>query len=400
VADFAAVIAALFPILGITFIDILGFSILIPILPFYAQHFGASDTVIGILFATFAACQFVAGPFWGNVSDRIGRKGVLIVSQAGATIGWTMLAFASTLAWVFVARIVEGFSGGNIGVTQAYVADRVAPEDRARAFGYIGASFSAGLVIGPAAGGALLGRYGYALPFLVAAGLQVVTLLATVFFLPEATAAKGEKQEIPSFADIPRCFGEARVAPVLVQKLSYSLGLFAWFSVFALVLQHQLRYNAQWTSYTFAIFGVAGVLTQVFAVGAITQAVGNRTASNIGFFCMVAFFAWIPFVRSIWTLLPAIALFSLGMALTNATLAALLSDAAPKRLQGTVLSVGDSMQSVSGIIMPAIATTVLAFYGVPWTAAISLFFVAVALTLGLSARRAERRAEMRPAPLP
>ncbi|MBV9102143.1 MAG: MFS transporter, partial [Candidatus Eremiobacteraeota bacterium] len=289
------VIATLVPILGITFIDILGFSILIPILPFYAQHFGASDTEIGVLFATFAACQFVAGPIWGNVSDRIGRKGVLIVSQAGATIGWTMLAFAPTLLWVFIARMVEGFSGGNIGVTQAYVADRVPPSERARAFSYIGASFSAGLVLGPAAGGFLLGRFGYTLPFLLAAALQVVTLLLTVFFLPESVAERGEKTSVPSLRDIPRCFADPRVSPVLVQKLSYSLGLFAWFSVFALVLQKQLHFTAQSTSYTFAIFGLIGVALQLFAVGSVTDAVGNRAASNIGFASMVAFFASIPF---------------------------------------------------------------------------------------------------------
>jgi MFS transporter, DHA1 family, tetracycline resistance protein len=383
------VIATLLPILGITFIDILGFSILLPILPYYAQHYGASDTIVGVLFATFAACQFVAGPIWGNVSDRIGRKAVLIISQVGATIGWTMLAFAPSLAWVFVARVVEGFSGGNIGVTQAYVSDRVQPEDRARAFGYIGASFSAGFVLGPAAGGLLLGRYGYTMPFLLAAALQVVTLLATIFFLPESVAAKGEKQELPSLRDIPRSFAEPRVAPVLVQKLSYSLGLFAWFAVFALVLQSQLHFNVQTTSYTFAVFGVIGVAMQLFAVGAITDALGNRTASNIGFGSMVAFFVLIPFVHDFWTLLPAIVLFSLGMSLTNATIAALLSDAAPQSLQGTVLSVGDSMQSVSGIVMPAISTSVLAWYGTPWTASISLVFVSLALALGLGAKRRE-----------
>jgi DHA1 family tetracycline resistance protein-like MFS transporter len=119
------VFARLFPILGITFIDVLGFSILVPIMPYFVRHFGASYVAVGALFAVFAFCQFVSAPLWGNVSDRIGRKRVLVISQIGATLGWTGLAFAPTLAWVFVARIVEGISGGNISVTQAYVADRV-----------------------------------------------------------------------------------------------------------------------------------------------------------------------------------------------------------------------------------------------------------------------------------
>src|SRR6516165_7442177 len=112
-------VARILPILGITFIDILGFSILIPIMPYFVLHFGASDIVVGLLFSTFATMRFIAGPVWGNVSDRIGRKKVLIISQVGATIGWTMLAFANSLGFVFLARIIEGASGGNISVTQA-----------------------------------------------------------------------------------------------------------------------------------------------------------------------------------------------------------------------------------------------------------------------------------------
>lgn len=125
-------IRKLIPILGITFIDILGFSMLIPVMPYFVTHFGVSAFIVGILFSTFSLCQFIAGPIWGNVSDRVGRKRVLIISQVGATIGWAMLAFAGNIFWVFVARIVEGVSGGNIGITQAYVADLVQPKERAR----------------------------------------------------------------------------------------------------------------------------------------------------------------------------------------------------------------------------------------------------------------------------
>ncbi|MGP6159741.1 MAG: MFS transporter, partial [Vulcanimicrobiaceae bacterium] len=183
--------ARLLPILGITFIDILGFSILIPILPYYVRHFGASYVVVGLLFSTFAFCQFVGGPVWGNLSDRIGRKRVLIVSQLGASVGWAMLAFAPSLPWVFAARVIEGFSGGNLSVTQAYVADRVEPGERARAFAFIGAAFSAGLVLGPLFGGLLFDRFGYRMPFLLATAMQLVTLLVTILFLPENVAAEG-----------------------------------------------------------------------------------------------------------------------------------------------------------------------------------------------------------------
>jgi DHA1 family tetracycline resistance protein-like MFS transporter len=382
--------ATLVPILGITFIDILGFSILIPILPYYVQHFGAPYIVVGLLFTSFALCQFVAGPLWGNLSDRIGRKSVLIVSQIGATIGWTMLAFAPSLPWVFAARIIEGFSGGNISVTQAYVADRVEAGQRARAFAYVGAAFSAGLVFGPLAGGALLSAYGYRTPFLLAAALQVVTLLLTVFFLPESVAEKAEGAKAPGFHEIVRFLGDRRVSPVLVQKLTFSLGLYAWFAAFALVLKILLGFGAAQTSYFFASFGVFSIIFQLGVVGRLTDRLGVRLTSNLGLAAGCLFFVSIPFVRNVGSLLATMSLFAFSLSVTNATLAALLTDASPDEVRGTVLGVGSSLESVSGVIMPTLSTAVLSAYGPPWTGAVSAFFCFIALALGL---RAQRRPE-------
>jgi DHA1 family tetracycline resistance protein-like MFS transporter len=381
------VFARLFPILGITFIDILGFSILIPILPYYVQHFGAPYVAVGLLFATYALCQFIAGPLWGNLSDRIGRKSVLIVSQVGATIGWTMLAFAPTLVWVFVARAVEGISGGNISVTQAYVADRVEPAQRSQAFAYIGAAFSAGLVIGPVAGGTLLHAYGYRTPFLLAAGLQVLTLLATVFFLPEKVAEKAEGDKPATFSDIFRFFRDPRVSPLLVQKLAFSLGLYGWFASFALVIQILLGFGPTETSYFFASFGALSIVFQLLVVGRMVARFGPRRCSNMGFAAACLFFVTVPFAHNVFAMLGTIALFSFALSMTNATLAALLTDASPDAVRGTVLGVGSSLESVAGVVMPAISTAILASRGPAWTGAISAFFCAIALGLGIVAQR-------------
>ena len=186
-----AMIRKLIPILGITFIDIIGFSMLLPVLPYFVTHFGMSAFVVGLLLSTFSFCQLVSGPIWGNVSDRIGRKRVLIISQIGATIGWAMLAFAPNILWVFIARIVEGVSGGNIGITQAYVADLVEGKDRARAFGFISATFAAAMVFGPAGGGLLYSRFGFSAPFLAASALQFLTLILTIVLLPESRTQAG-----------------------------------------------------------------------------------------------------------------------------------------------------------------------------------------------------------------
>ena len=379
--------ALLLPILGITFIDILGFSILLPILPYYVKHFGASTVAVGALFSTFALCQVVAGPVWGNVSDRIGRKGALVVSQIGATIGWTGLAFAPSLGWVFVARIVEGLSGGNISVTQAYVADRVAPADRPRAFAYVGAAFSAGIVLGPLAGGLLLARFGYAMPFLLAAGLQLVTLFATIYFLPEDVAERGEDSSVASLRDILRSLADRHVSPVLVQKLAYSLGLYAWFAVYALVLGIVGHFGPSETSYMFAFFGAASIVFQLAVVGRLADRFGVRATSNLGFVAACGFFLAVPFLHDIRSIAIAQVAFAFALSVANATLATLLTDAAPERMRGTILGVGSALDSVAGVAMPTLAALVLARYGPPWTGAISAFFCAIALVLGLLAER-------------
>jgi DHA1 family tetracycline resistance protein-like MFS transporter len=380
------VIVKLLPILGITFIDILGFSILIPLMPYFVKHFGAPDIVVGGLFATFAFCQFVGGPVWGNVSDRIGRKAVLIVSQIGATIGWTMLAFAPTIGWVFAARIIEGFSGGNLSVTQAYVSDLVPPEQRGRAFSYIGAAFSAGIVFGPLSGGYLVGHYGFAVPFLLAAGLQVITLIVTILVLPESRRI-GTDEKPAGLAEIRLSLLDRRVAPIMWQKLVYSLGLYGWFSVFTLVLQAQLGFDASGASYFFCAFGLASIVFQVGLVGRLTDAIGDRRASNIGFFVLLIAFAIVPFTHAIGSAVAMVVFFSLGLSLENATIPALLSANAPDNLRGTILGAASSLESVSGMFMPVISTYVLQVAGVPPTVAITFGLTAIALSMGIAAVR-------------
>jgi DHA1 family tetracycline resistance protein-like MFS transporter len=376
------VIVRLLPILGITFIDILGFSILIPLLPFFVKRFGAPDIVIGALFATFALCQFVAGPIWGNVSDRVGRKTVLIVSQIGATIGWAMLAFAPNIGIVFLARIIEGFSGGNISVTQAYVADLVEPEKRGRAFAYIGAAFSAGLVFGPLSGGFLVKEYGFSVPFLLAAGLQLITLIVTIIVLPESRRRDPDEVSA-SLGDIGRALNAPQVSPVLWQKFVFSLGLYGWFAVFALVLQQQFGFDQTSTSYFFCAFGVVSVIMQLGVVGRLTDALGDQRASLIGFISLMAAFAIVPFAHNLVLAAAMVVCFSFGLSLANATIPALLSSRSPDNMRGTVLGAASSLESISGMLMPVVTTYTLQAAGVAPTAAIVFTFVTMALGMGI-----------------
>jgi MFS transporter, DHA1 family, tetracycline resistance protein len=391
-------IRRLLPILGITFIDIVGFSMLIPMLPYFVTHFGASAYVVGLLMATFSFCQFVSAPVWGNVSDRIGRKMVLIVSQIGATIGWAMLGLASGIATalavapigvVFAARILEGVSGGNISITQAYVADLVAPHERARAFGLIGAMFAAGMVFGPFGGGILYARFGFATPFLVAAGLQLVTLLLTITMLPESHA-RDKDAERAGMGAFFKSFRNPKLAPLLVQKLAISLALYGWFAVFALYLARQIGFSLSQTDYLFSIFAIFNVVMNAVVVGRVSARLGDRSMSNVGLISLVAGFALVPFVHNLAILSAMMLLFAFGMALTNTGITALISNAASDREQGTVLGTSSSLDSLSGILAPPVSTGVLGAYGSRFAGIESFTTAAIALALGLRNARGER----------
>jgi DHA1 family tetracycline resistance protein-like MFS transporter len=394
------VIRKLLPILGVTFIDIVGFSMLIPMLPYFVTHFGASPYVVGLLVATFSFCQFVSAPLWGIVSDRIGRKSVLIISQIGATIGWAMLGLAPNIAGalslapiavVFVARALEGVSGGNISITQAYVADLVESRERSRAFGLIGAMFAAGMVFGPAGGGLLYSRYGFAVPFLVAAALQFLTLIVTIVMLPESRARTHDQNRF-AIATLLASFGKPRLGRILWQKLAIALALYGWFAVFALYLQRQLGFSLARTDYLFSIFAVFNVFMNVVMVGRISARLGDRWMSNVGLTSLVVGFAVVPFVHNVLLLSALMLLFAFGMALTNTGITALISNAASDRDQGMVLGTSSSLDSLSGILAPPVSTGLLSGYGARFAGVESLVLAGLALVMGLRSARGEEAA--------
>lgn len=390
-------IRKLLPILGITFIDIVGFSMLIPMLPYFVTHFGVSAFVVGLLMSTFSLCQFISAPLWGSISDRIGRKAVLIISQIGATIGWAMLGLAPNIAAalalapivvVFLARIVEGISGGNISITQAYVADLVVPRERARAFGFISAMFAAGMVFGPLGGGILYAKFGFAVPFLTAAGLQLVTLALTIFMLPESHARSDEKERF-SIREFLSSFSKPQLARYLWQKLAIALALYGWFAVFSLYFQRQLGFTLTETDYFFSIFAIFNVVMNAVVVGRISSRLGDRWMSNIGLASLLVGFAVLPFVHSVAFMVATQIFFAFGMALANTGITALISGAASDRDQGKVLGTSSSLDSLSGILAPPISTKLLAAYGPAYAGLESFTMTAIALAMGLYNARGE-----------
>jgi DHA1 family tetracycline resistance protein-like MFS transporter len=293
-----------------------------------------------------------------------------------------MLAFAPTILWVFIARIVEGVSGGNIGITQAYVADLVEAKDRSRAFGLIGATFAAAMAFGPVTAGHLYAIWGYGAPFLAAASLQLVTLFLTFVLLPESRQRPSEEERV-HFSDIMVTVRNPVLRPILVQKLALSLSLYGWYIVIALFLKGQLHFTLQDTTTYFSIFAVINVAINGFAIGSASKRFGDRVMSNIGLTSLLASFLIIPFVHTPAMFVVSMVLFAIGGAYANSGITALLSNASSDRDQGTVLSVGSSLDSVAGIASPPVSTGLLSRFGPSFAGVDSAVFAAIALALGI-----------------
>jgi DHA1 family tetracycline resistance protein-like MFS transporter len=236
----------------IVFIDLLGFSLILPLLPFYAETFGASPFQIGLLVASYAAAQLVGAPLLGRLSDRIGRRPVLIISLIGTFIGFLMLGFANSLWMLFASRLLDGFTGGNISVAQAYITDVTDESNRAKGLGLLGAAFGLGFIIGPAVGG-ILSVYGFALPAFVAAGFSFISILGVILFLPEslteaarADMANRERQKF-SIGNLWRAINRPRVGPILNVRFFYGLAFAIFQTIFPLYALYRFGLDARST---------------------------------------------------------------------------------------------------------------------------------------------------------
>ncbi|MBV8424958.1 MAG: MFS transporter, partial [Candidatus Eremiobacteraeota bacterium] len=347
----------LFPILAITFVDVLGFTLLIPLLPYYAEHYGAKPIAVGAILATVAVFAFLAGPVWGRISDRTGRRTVLIAAQCLSTLSYVLLGIGGSLLMIFVARAIEGVAGALMGVTQAYVADLTEPKDRARAFGWLGASFGLGFLFGPVLGG-LLVRYGYPVPFYTAAALQVVTIILTVAILPESHRPP---EHPPSLRDVAASLAQPALRTLLLQTLFFALSFMMWIGVFALFVERVLGFGPSQTSLLYMIPATIGVCIQLFVIGWLNDRFDSRDIVVAGLAFGVLGMSFLAFVRDLPTFLATIVCWSLANALLRPTLGAMISRFAPEDRRGTIMGVNDSLNSIALIVGPITSTTILSY---------------------------------------
>jgi DHA1 family tetracycline resistance protein-like MFS transporter len=364
------------------FVNLVGFGIIIPLLPYYALTFGASPVIVGLLFAVFSLCQLAAAPALGDLSDRHGRRPVLIFSLAGTVISFVMLALAHSVTMLFAARIVDGLSGGNISTARAYVADVTEPKDRARAYGLIGAAFGLGFILGPALSG-VLSRVSYTAPIWAAAGLTLAATVMAWLWLPE-TVHRAHAGVGNPFRYLPDLLKRPPVRRVLVIDFMYWCAFAVFQTMFALLVARRFGFGVARTGYLFAGFGVLGAIIQGGLIRSVVRRLGDKRTFMVG----VAFGA-IGLVAA--AVVPTPAMFiaalvplALGIGFGHPTMSSLVSLVAKGDEQGRVQGAASAVESLGRTVGPVWGSASLQHIGesVPYLSAAILLLFTLAMAVG------------------
>ncbi len=350
------------------FIDLVGFGIVIPVLPFYAEGtaFNATPRTVGLLFASYSIMQLIFSPILGGLSDKHGRRPVLLLSIIGTGIGFLILGMATTLWMLFIGRILDGITGGNISTAQAYIADVTTEENRAKGMGLIGAAFGLGFIFGPAIGG-ILSHWGIHVPFFFAAVLCFANATLLFFTLPETVTADHPAKHSAAGG---RSLGHV-IASLKQPKLSYVLVIYFLFIVafsimttsFSLYTMFRFGYDAQHTGYLFAYVGLIAVIIQGGLIGRLVKRFGEIPLVIFGALCFAISLFAVPFVGpaagGLGALLIGGGVFSMGNSLATPALTSLASKSVGPAQQGVVLGVTQSTASLARAVGPSLTAILI-----------------------------------------
>ena len=385
----------------IVFVDLLGFGLILPLLPFYADAYGASPFVVGLLAASYAAAQLIGAPVLGRLSDRYGRRPILLISIAGTIVGFLLLGLAEPLGRalagnspaattnaiilgiLFLSRILDGVTGGNISVAQAYITDVTDENNRARGLGLIGAAFGLGFIIGPAMGGALSAGEQYATPAFVAAAIAALNWLAVLFWLPEslteeskAELAKQPARSILSVRDMVNALKRPRFGPLLNVRFLYGLAFATFTGVFALYAQYRLQLDSTGTGYILAYVGLLSVLVQGLAIGRLTKRYPENRLIFVSVIVLAFSLLGWAVTPNIWLLLVVLAPLSFAAGILNTVINSSITKSVYPEEVGGALGVSSSVESLTRVIGPAAGGFLLGALGTWAPGAIGAFIMA------------------------
>ena len=346
-------------VFGVVFFDLLAFGIVIPILPYYARTFNASGLAMGWLMTSFSLMQFLFSPFWGQLSDRIGRRPVLVISVAGSAIAMIIMGFARSLEWLFIARVFQGIFAANISTATAYIADISPEEKRTAAMGIIGAGFGLGFIFGPAIGG-YFSHYGYSTPMFIAAGLAVFNALFIFFRLPEPDLSQNERRSHRREVSV-KALKETLSRPSLARAVFlFFLVTIAFVHlevVFAFYVKDTFDFNARQAGYLFAFIGVIMVIIQGGVIGRLSKRLGESKLLIIGPLVMaVGLMLTTTFAGlGLGFFMIALTLVSVGNAITSPSLTSITSKLAKRGEVGAAMGIYQSAGSLARIVGPLTA---------------------------------------------
>jgi MFS transporter, DHA1 family, tetracycline resistance protein len=341
-------------ILSIVFIDLIGFGMIIPILPLYAQRFQASEWQIGILLASYSFMQFLASPILGWLSDRYGRKPVLLCSLVGSAAGYLLMANAASLGMLFAARILAGVAGASVGTASAYIADITPPENRSKRIGLIGAAFGIGFVLGPAIGG-ILSHFSVIAPFWFAAILSVLNAILMWVVLPEPERHAARQKGPLNLKDTFEQAGSWRLGVITATYFIAIAGFAIVTVIFPQVSHRRFELNQSQISYIFVMMGLIGAGIQGGGIGKLAKRFGDVNLAIAGFAIMAASMMLMPLASSVAICLLLSTGLAIGNSLSQPTVNAMASKGASAALQGRVLGLVQAAGSLGRVFGPVTA---------------------------------------------
>jgi MFS family permease len=365
-------------------VDMIGFAIVLPLLPFYAEALDATPATIGWIIASFSIAQLISAPLWGRVSDRYGRRPALLIGLSASAVAYVAFGLANTIALLFLSRIIQGAGGGTTGVAQAYVADSIPAADRAKALGWLSAATSLGVMVGPVVG-SLAAHWGRAAPGFVAAGLCVANVLFAWRYLPESR----RPGEHPSAARRPIWHAAWQVfrrpgTPVARLVWIYAVGMLAFTcltSVLPLFLGAEYGVTEKTIGYFFLYVGALSLVMRSVFLGPIVTRIGELGAMRTGGACLVVGLLLYPAVSSLWGLALIIPFVPIGTALLFPSTTALMSKAADKAELGTVMGSAQTFAGIARVVAPILATRAFQDWGHNWPFYMAAATVALASVL-------------------
>lgn len=350
----------------IAIVNALGYGIIIPILYSYSIRFGLSDFDNGLLFSLFSICQFISTPLIGRLSDKYGRKPLLIVSLLGTALSFFMTAFAPSAAILFLARALDGITAGNIPVASAVISDTTKPKDRAKGFGIIGASFGFGFIFGPAISAFTVG-FGASIPFIIAGVITLIAVILTWVFLPETNKHLGEVKHGKLF-DFPKLIHAAtdpNIGATLLIMLVYSFSFGMLIYAFQPYSVKALHLSANQISALFTVFGVVGLVTQILLLPRIAKLLGEKNTFKFSLILMALSFLGIFLTTNLILFILFSILFGFSNSFVQPLIQTILSKETDEKSQGSIMGISAAYMSIGTIIGPiaggAIATIGIAY---------------------------------------